>query len=581
MSAILHRDSLREIREKIDLVELIQEYVPLKKAGVNYLGLCPFHQETKPSFTVNPRKQIFHCFGCQAGGSAFDFVMRAEGLDFPAALRALAKRAGVELSARASAEDKRREEERERLLAVNGAAQDFFRGQLSDSRHPKATTYLQRRKVAPAEAERFGLGYAPPGWEGLSQHLRRKKIPGDLALTLGLLSRGPNGLFDRFRDRLMFPIRNARGELIGFGGRTLGDDEAKYLNSPETPLFSKGRNLYGLKEAAAEIRRRKYAFVVEGYLDCISMSGAGFENTVAPLGTALTEEQVRLLKRYADSAVIVFDGDAAGRGAILRSLTPCLRQGLDAEMILLPEGQDPDSLLKAEGTAAFQRCAEARRPLLDFYLQTLFPADAPPAQKAAALKALLEVVAGIGDPLYRGFVLQKIAAQTRLSEGLLQREMKSPATPGVPEAAPAKAPAEEAWLLLLMAEDAALRGRVQEEGILDHFADPRTRRIGDWLLGHDPGAGAVSAAALLAEVEDPGLRQVLCAQWMEGENRDAAEREKILRDCLRALQKKNQSRLQRELNREIVAAEKAGDRDKLRQLLGRKRELMRDYHEKT
>ena len=375
------------------MVELVGQSVNLKRAGENWKGLCPFHTEKTPSFTVNPKRNIYHCFGCGAGGDAFSFLMRQERVAFPEAVRALADRAGVALpdaSQRAPEVDGKLEALR-RAMAL---AAEFYTRSLWEPGGEKPRAYLEQRGVDPEVAKRFGLGYAPESWNALLGVMARQGIGEDVLVQAGLILARQNapGFYDRFRGRLLFPIRDVQGRVVAFGGRALSGEEPKYLNSPETPLYVKGQMLYALDVARLAMRERSRAIIVEGYLDCLMAHQHGFTETVAALGTAFTPAQLGLLRRYADEVLALFDADAAGQKASTR-LEEMMNDVMDLQNLgwsvartggfekaghlpirvaLLPAGHDPDSLLRAEGAAALTARLDAARPLLSFVLEKAF-----------------------------------------------------------------------------------------------------------------------------------------------------------------------------------------------------------------
>ncbi len=358
------RDPVDEVRERTDLVEVISRYVALRKAGRNLVGLCPFHNEKTPSFNVNPERQRWKCFGCGEGGDVFSFVCKIDNVPFREALEQLARKAGVELPR--TEQSARVHSEKERLLRVNNAACDFFRSALRKS--PKAIEYIEKRALAESTVEKYRLGYAPDSWDELVDHLVRLRIDTEDAQKAGLIiarERG-SGYYDRFRDRLIFPILDASDRVIGFGGRTLGDDPAKYLNTPETPLFIKNRTLYGLSFARRAIASEDRVIVVEGYMDAIAAQEAGFENTVATMGTALTEEHVNVIARFTHNVVLGFDADSAGMTAALRSSPFFERAGFSIRILSMPSGEDPDSLLRGGDRARFAALIEKALPVADY-----------------------------------------------------------------------------------------------------------------------------------------------------------------------------------------------------------------------
>ena len=384
---------LDEIRSRADILEIVGQVVKLKRTGENWKGLCPFHTEKTPSFTVNPKRNIYHCFGCGAGGDAFSFLMRQERVAFPEAVRTLADRAGVALpdaGQRAPEVDGKLEALR-RAMAL---AAEFYTRSLWEPGGEKPRAYLEQRGVDPEVAKRFGLGYAPESWNALLGVMARQGIGEDVLVQAGLILARQNGpgFYDRFRGRLLFPIRDVQGRVVAFGGRALSGEEPKYLNSPETPLYVKGQMLYALDVARTAMRERSRAIIVEGYLDCLMAHQHGFTETVAALGTAFTPAQLGLLRRYADEVLALFDADAAGQKASTR-LEEMMNDVMDLQNLgwsvartggfekaghlpirvaLLPAGHDPDSLLRAEGAAALTARLDAARPLLSFVLEKAF-----------------------------------------------------------------------------------------------------------------------------------------------------------------------------------------------------------------
>src|SRR6059058_890995 len=377
---------LDDIRAAVDIVDLVSRFVNLRKAGSHWKGLCPFHAEKTPSFTVNPRKSIFHCFGCGVGGDAFGFVMRQDRLSFPEAVRALAKTAGVALPDEHGARSG--DSGREELLRVMELAGRFFADTLWKPAGERARAYLGERGIDTGIAGHFGLGYAPEGWESLITFMKTEKVSEEALIATGLAVARENraGAYDRFRGRLLFPIRDLQGRVVAFGGRGFGDEQPKYLNSPETPLYTKGNLLYAADLARPAIQAKNRALLVEGYVDCLMAHQHGFTETVAALGTAFTPAQLGLLKRYCDDAVLFFDADAAGRKAAERAeelLEPTgssmawavNRTGaiessgaLRLRVALLPAGHDPDTFLRERGAAAFEERIVAARSLLAYAL---------------------------------------------------------------------------------------------------------------------------------------------------------------------------------------------------------------------
>lgn len=379
MAGLIPQSFIDDLINRLDIVDVVSSRVQLKKTGKNYSACCPFHKEKTPSFTVSPDKQFYYCFGCGAGGNALGFVMDHDNLDFPQAVEELARAAGMEVPREQGRRDQKpRQPTDSPLYPLLDAASEFYRQALRS--HPSrkaAVDYLKGRGLSGEIARDFGLGFAPPGWDNLLKHLGADTLQQKVMIDAGLLIENAESgkRYDRFRDRVMFPIRDSRGRIIAFGGRVLGDDKPKYLNSPETPVFHKGQELYGLYEARKHNRNLDEIIVVEGYMDVIALAQQGLRNAVATLGTATSEEHLKRLFRVVPSVLFCFDGDQAGRKAAWRALESTLsnlQDGRRARFLFLPEGEDPDSLVRAEGTDAFMaRINQHSQPLADYFFEQL------------------------------------------------------------------------------------------------------------------------------------------------------------------------------------------------------------------
>src|SRR6266542_1313235 len=419
-------ETIEQIAAANDIVEVIGSYFPLKRAGANFKALCPFHQEKTPSFIVSPSRQTFHCFGCGAGGSVFRFVMDYEHTDFPSAVRKLAARAGITVvEKRGAADEDRRYEARRTLLKLHADAAEWFHENLlkRDIGEP-ARKYLKRRGITADIAKHWQLGYAPDEWDAFGSWARaqgyqtRDLITSGLAKTRDDAERAPvegSRAYDRFRGRIIFPICNDVGEVIAFSGRLLKaeDGAAKYLNSPETPLFRKGKILFGLDKTKRSLIEATYAVVCEGQLDLISLFEAGITNVVAPQGTAFTENQARVLKRFVNEVVLCFDADAAGQKAAERSLDALLQNDLIVRVAEMPGGEDPDSLVRHEGKEAFESRVAGARDFFDYWIEreTAGVDLGSLGAKMQLARSLAETVSRIRDPLMRGEVVSKVSAR--------------------------------------------------------------------------------------------------------------------------------------------------------------------------
>lgn len=502
--AFIPEETRREIRERTNIVEVIGEAVSLRKAGASWKGLCPFHAEKTPSFTVSEARGFFHCFGCGTGGDAFDFLMRREGMTFPEAARALARRAGVPLPVDdLSPEARRAEEERAALLAVNAAAAAFFTARLGAPEGRAAREYLAARGIARETVAAFGLGYAPEGWDHLLRHLASQGHRADLVARAGLAvpRKEGSGHYDRFRDRLMIPIADLQGRVVAFGGRAMAaDQEPKYLNSAESPLYRKGEVLYGLPQARETIRQADQAIVVEGYFDGIGLHQAGIRETVATCGTALTAQHVQALMRYTRQVITLFDGDEAGMRAAERSLPLFLEAGVAARIAELPRGEDPDTFVRRHGADALRERLRWAKPLLeaviDFHVERV---DVRTVEgKVQVLRSVQEHLARLRDRFARD-TYAKILAE-RLGgagedEELVRRHMAL--RPDGAATAPARAPAKASTSL---ARPVAAAGREAD---------------GDCLIRAVLFAPEVAAALLegrtLEELGDPAVAAVVGA----------------------------------------------------------------------
>jgi len=373
LSNFIPEEKIEEIKNAADIVEVVSDYVMLKKTGKNYSGLCPFHAEKDPSFTVSPTKQIFHCFGCNTGGNVFNFLIKHDGLSFPEAVRLLGRRYGIEVPTRKMSPAMRAQiSEREKLLAINRIAMAYYHWNLKHETFGKAArAYLQNRSLTAEMIDAFQLGYARDTWDGLRNYLQIKRVPANLLEKSGLVipRKSGSGFYDRFRERLIFPIYNPNKQVVGFGGRVLDTSLPKYLNSPETPVYSKSKNLYGLHLARNRCRETGTLFIVEGYLDLIRMHCHDLKNAGATLGTALTSEHIDIIKGFAEKVVLVFDGDDAGIQASLRSVGIFIEKGMEARVMVLPTGHDSDSFLQKHGRESFLKAAEKSRSIIMFILE--------------------------------------------------------------------------------------------------------------------------------------------------------------------------------------------------------------------
>ncbi len=447
MAGLIPQGFIDDLLGRTDIVEVVGARLKLKKTGKNYSALCPFHNEKSPSFSVSPDKQFYYCFGCGAGGNALSFVMDFERLDFPEAVEDLAKQAGVEVQ-REERSDRRQSSTPRKdspLYALLEQAAAYYRQQLRQ--HPKkqrAVSYLKQRGLTGHIAKTYDIGLAPPGWNNVMAHLSRDSSEEKALIEAGLVVENEDSgkRYDRFRDRIMFPIRDSRGRVIGFGGRVLGDDKPKYLNSPETPVFHKGQELYGLYEAKQQNRQLDDILVVEGYMDVIALAQHGVTNAVATLGTATSEDHLKRLFRLVHSVTFCFDGDKAGKQAAWRALNsalPVLEDGRHVRFLFLPDGQDPDSMVREEGQSAFQqRINEQAQPLTEYLLSYLSKEANPSSLEGKAhLAALaLPLINKVPGSLLRRLLRQSLAQITGMDLDKVTSEERNPAPSPAAETTP-------------------------------------------------------------------------------------------------------------------------------------------------
>ncbi|MDZ7267981.1 MAG: DNA primase [candidate division KSB1 bacterium] len=419
-----------EVRLATDVVDLISEYVTLKKAGRNYFGLCPFHPEKTPSFSVNPDKQIFHCFGCGAGGNAFTFIQKLEGVGFAEAVRKLAQRARIAIP-EPEPEDRAASQEKEGLYFANALAAEFFQLILASSKGAAGREYMRQRGFDEEALRLFGVGFAPDDWEELYKYARQKSVNPELLVKAGLLNPRAKdgkmaGYYDRFRNRVMFPIHNLSDRVVAFGGRRIPperEDSPKYLNSPETAVYHKGQILYGLPLAREHLRAADCLIVVEGYLDVMRMHLCGFKNTVATSGTALTAQQARLILRYTRNVILLFDSDAAGSAATLRGADILVENGLQVRVATLSAGDDPDSFLRRHPAGAMQEILANAPDLLEFKARAPGQAGAASTAREEQLRSIVTTLARMNDALQRQMMVHRMAEKLQVSEAALWEEV--------------------------------------------------------------------------------------------------------------------------------------------------------------
>ncbi|MFB3142616.1 MAG: DNA primase [Acidobacteriota bacterium] len=570
---------IEQVRNGISIVDLVGGYVRLQKKGKDYGALCPFHSEKTPSFTVSEAKQIFYCFGCQAGGDIFKFIMLMENLTFPESIHQLAESQGIPLphsTKKSEAESVRRQQ----LLKILEIATHFFSRRLEGKKD--ALAYLKDRQITQETIHQFSIGYAPAG-QNLLQELTGQGFDVKDVLACGLIKEGNSGgYYDNFRNRIMFPIHNLSGKTIAFGGRILGDGIPKYLNSPETPLYSKSRNLYPLDLTRNEIRKRDFAIIVEGYFDCIIPFHFGIRNVVASLGTSLTESQVKVLGRYTRNVITNYDPDSAGTAATLRSIDLFLEQGFRVNVLQLPTGEDPDVFLRKQGIEAYREKLKASQSYLDFVLSQFMSQQRDPFSpkgKQEVVSHILPYLVKIPNPIERAEYVTRIASRLQLDESLLRLEMrKMPArkreTPRFDYSVPVEqgTRAENILLVAMLEEQWAASTFEQLEPEL--FEGLRTERIFQGIFQLKEQATEITTIRLREIISEGTDRNLI--EEMALRSADFPLSEKDIRSSVQELRRMKDERLIRQLQAEIKAEEKENsDSDKIAELLVQKETLRR------
>lgn len=575
-------DIIRRVRDSVDIVELISGYVSLKKTGKNHIGLCPFHGEKTPSFNVNSDKQIFHCFGCGVGGDAFKFLELQEGLNFPEAVKTLAEKAGITLPVDTGfRKDKKTEDEHKALLTIVAAAAEYFRQELAGPAGSTARAYLTKRGVSDAIINDFALGYARPEWDGLLRHLKQKGFALGLMEKAGLIIKRNEGegYYDRFRARIIFPIRDLSGNVIAFGGRVMDESLPKYLNSPETPLYSKSNVLYCLDKAKEPARKLGYFIIVEGYLDALACHQFGIQNALATLGTALTEGHLRLMKRFAQKIVLIFDPDPAGVKATMRGVDLFVPSSMKVNVVSLPDGDDPDTFLQKGGADAFKARLRESTKFMDFVLAQVIKngASLPIDEKVEKANEMLGFISKIQSGIERDYYLKKTAEALDLDEGVLRQEMPKDLKQQPVDTAQNKSgttrhsrPKAEEILIHLMLRDESILPGLREELRPDDFTDALLRRATEKIFQGLDAQGKFDINVLLADC-DAELRQVLSHySVLELEYDDP---QKHCRDCVELIKQRDPEKKMKHLVKAIQEAEARGDFEQVSLLIKEQKEL--------
>ena len=593
-----------DLKNRADLVRIVEMHVPLKKKGANFWGNCPFHGEKTPSFSVNPAKGFYKCFGCGKGGSAYNFVMEIEGLSFPEAIKRVAEISGVMLPEPIDDKNyelrkKKKQEQKaiaDQVIELNKYALAFWENHLQTNDGKAAREYLEKREISGEIVKKFHIGYAPDSWDALMSHLKEKGADEKLIEASGLVSinEEKKRIYDRFRGRVMFPVLNIDGAPVAFGARILQQGEPKYLNSPETPAYTKGEHLYGFFQSKDEIRKKKYAILVEGYLDLIALYQFGVTNCVASLGTALTEQQSKLLGRFAKKVVVNYDGDKAGVKAARRAIEILLADDFEIKILVLPNGQDPDDFLKANGFAAYKKQHEkSATTYLQFVLETAVQERnlAVPKQKAEAIEDVMPVLSAIRNPIQKRDSFDQAMNFFRVDDAILKRDLWKTVKDGarietetvkqqVARATAAKMTIAESRLLELLIHDRELREIILPQLEETDYETLATANVFRAVLTLQKTGAEITLESLLALVsEDETASDFVPVLMMSEPPRETGDAiDEVLHDaesCVFTLRSMAISNRILEISQELILAEQTGNRELLGHLVTEQIELAR------
>jgi len=580
LSYSIPAEKISEIKHSADILEIISDAVVLKKAGRNFLGLCPFHSEKTPSFTVSPDKQMFYCFGCGEGGNVFTFVMKQEGIAFPEAVRFLAKRYGIVIVDQTSSPaSKKQMDERELLFQINRQAMEFFHHTLLNPKiGTPALSYLTRRGLPSGILTDFKLGYAQPGWDHLTNYFSQKGVALALVEKAGLISRrqSGSGYYDRFRDRVIFPIFNTHQQVAGFGGRVLDDSLPKYLNSPETPLYSKSRSLYGLFQAKPFCRQTGEVFISEGYMDLLSLHLHGIQNSVATLGTAMTEEHIRLLKGVSQKITLVYDSDQAGIKAAQRciELFKAHHQLEDIRILVLPEGHDPDTYLQQFGPESFRNAAREAYGVFSFLINVAIKTHGLSLEgKLRIIKEMEEPLSTLTDRLTRSSAIKEIAERTGIDESAIQEKIRENSPHRPFRAKPAEKVPDtgnkfDKHLISMMFQFPEIIPELIEKNLIENISDPLLKSTGNDILicyrdlDNAPEQINDLPSIVLMAADTDEKKRLVAAFSIQNEEWGLEGCRKLIEQIERN-QKRDNLRL---LRQRIKAAEESGEQELLQQL---------------
>ena len=576
MGGYIPDELVEEIRARSDIVEVISDRVLLKKSGANYKGLCPFHSEKTPSFTVSPAKQIFHCFGCNEGGNVYQFVMKIENLSFPDSVLLLARRYGINI-----VEQKVKgvnSSQKNTLYDVNAMAAEFFQRQLSELPQGKtAREYLRKRGITKNIIESFKIGYASPSWDGVHQFLKKKGISADIQNSAGLIKERENGggYVDRFRERIIFPISDSEGRIVGFGGRVLNDTDSrpKYLNSPETLVYKKGNILYGLHITKDLIRKSKDAFLVEGYFDLITAYQHGIKNVIATSGTALTEDHARLLRRYTETVTLVFDGDEAGSNASNRGGIVLLNGGVKVKVIPLPQGNDPDSFIREKKGDGFFNISKGSKPFMEYIInKESAESDLKSIDgRVKCINAVIPFLSLMNNSVEKSMYISSLAEKTGVSEKAIMDEMsknkvkdKAKVKEVLTSTSTSTSNKAERILVQLMLLDNKNIEKIKKHISVDDFKDNDMAKISSLLFTLSESNDNIAISHIMDKLSEDKLKKLISE--MVFEDIEYQDVDKNISDCIRYI-KKNRIDIKELVNR-LKTAVSEGNHQQFKELQG-------------
>ncbi|MBN2687187.1 MAG: DNA primase [Deltaproteobacteria bacterium] len=586
MKGHIPEEIIEEIKTRAQIVDIVSEYISLKQAGKNYVGLCPFHQEKTPSFSINPEKQIFYCFGCGEGGNAISFIMKINNMSFPESVRHLADRLGIPIPVKElTAQQRETAGERETLCRINRLAANYFSRNLASGEGKEAARYLFDRGIGDAVIKEFGLGYAYEGWNSLMNFLAGNRVSLETAEKVGLIASNAKGRhYDRFRGRIMFPIEDMNGRVIGFGGRVIGKGEPKYMNSPESPVYVKRKTLYGLYRSRNEIQKRNEAVIVEGYFDFLALWAAGITNVVATLGTALTKEQIGLIRRLTKNVAMVFDPDEAGKSAVERGVAISLEEAMNARIVMLPEGDDPDTFVRKYGKDAFEDVVREAPSMVNYYIDHMIGGGTTFADKLASARDSIGFIRKIVDPVQRNLFVKMVAEKLGIDQEVLKSEVGRMAEhrrvttqktmPGKSNGVPIDG--VEASLIGMIIDDPGKIRIIMDENIVDYFLSKELRSLAEFIIDSFVRGRGKQLSDIIMTFPDAGVRDRFFKIAMMEKPDDQAVVDRVFMDTIKKIRRRWYKSRRDAVQRQLLRAQQAGDTALLNRLVAEKGRLLEE-----